>query len=253
MKKVVIVVQARMGSTRLPGKILKIINGKSLLFYEFDRLKKIKHEVTFLLATTVNEIDNPLEKFAQENDLEFFQGSEEDVLDRFYQGCRRLNADIVVRITGDCPLIDPSVIDDALDLILANNYDYVSNVHPATYPDGLDVEVFPFSVLEKMWREATLKSEREHVTPYIYTHPDLFTMHNFEYKVDLSKYRLTVDEIEDFKLISHIITHFAESWNDFTVDDVIKLIDSDENLFSLNAGFERNEGYEKSLKEDKIE
>lgn len=249
MEKIAIILQARMGSTRLPGKVLKPINNHPLLWYTITRLKKVKHECMIILATTDGEKDKELIKFAQSMKIKTFAGSENDVLDRFYQAAKLFKPDIIIRITGDCPLIDPVVIDKCIDVFLSGKYDYVSNAHPPTYPDGLDTEILSMKVLEKIWTIAKKKSEREHVTPYIYTHPDEFKIFNVVNEKDLSSYRLTVDEQEDFELIATIIQHFGNK--DFSTNEVIDFLEEHKKLLEINKKFERDEGYKKSLKEDK--
>jgi len=249
-KTIVIVVQARMGSSRLPGKVLKEVDGKPLLWYLLKKLDQLKHKSKILLATTLSPGDAVLEDFAKKNKINVYRGSENDVLDRYYQGVKNLNADIVVRITADCPLMDASIIDIGLDKFLNSNYDYLSNVHPATYPDGYDVEIFSFKTLENAWKDAKKTSEREHVTPYIWNHPELFKLGNWENEKDYSQYRLTVDEKEDFELVSKIILQFKSKFAQLSMKDVIGFLEENKKLAELNAKFERNEGYLKSLKED---
>ncbi len=251
MPNVGIVVQARMGSTRLPGKVLKEVDGKPLIVYLLDRIKLVKNAQKIILATTTSTADKQLLNLAQKEGILSFSGSEEDVLDRFYQACKKFNIQVIVRVTGDCPLADPAIIENAIDLFLKNNNDYISNVHPPTFPDGLDVEIFSFQVLKKAWEEAKKKSEREHVTPYIWNHPELFKLKNFENDRDWSKLRLTVDELVDFELISKIIKEFKNRWNTFSTTDVVTFLKNNPKLIGINAEIDRNEGYEKTLKEDK--
>ncbi len=240
-----------MGSTRLPGKVLKSVLGKPLLWYLFERLKTLHHNVQLLLATTTASQDEQLVKFGEDYGIQTFAGNEDDVLDRYYQAAIKTNADVIVRLTGDCPLIDPEVVDKCLDAYFNGLNDYVCNRIPPTYPDGLDTEVFSERVLQIAWREARLKSEREHVTPFIYNHPERFTIYSIKNKVDWSKYRLTVDEAEDFELIKTIICHFQERWNAFSTLDIISFIEKDPKIMAINKKFIRDEGYAKSLREDK--
>ncbi len=251
-KNILVLMQARMSSTRLPKKVLKEINGKPMLLYEIERIKAMKHPVKLILTTTLNEADNMLVEFAESHKIDTFRGSEEDVLDRFYQAAKKYQGDIIIRITGDCPLIDPVVIDKVLDAFLKGNYDYVSNAHPPTYPDGLDTEVFSFAGLEKIWKEAKKKSEREHVTPYFYNNPDKFKVFNVVNDTDLSQYRLTVDEQEDFVLVSKIVEQFKNQWTKFSTTEVIEFVKSNKEIQAINQQFQRDEGYKKSLLEDKI-
>ncbi|MFW9990413.1 MAG: cytidylyltransferase domain-containing protein, partial [Candidatus Odinarchaeota archaeon] len=163
---------------------------------------------------------------------------------------RKFNGDIIVRITSDCPLIDPDLIDRGLNIFLNGDYDYVSNGFPPTYPDGFDTEVFSYETLETAWKEARLPSEREHVTPYIWKNKDKFNQINFENDTDLSNFRLTVDTKEDFILIAKIIENFHDKWNSFRLKDVINFLKENTELLKINAQYQRNEGYLKSLKKD---
>ncbi len=254
MKKILIICQARFGSTRLPGKVLKKVGDRELLWYEIKRLQLVKTQNTIILATTKTEKDKEIMYFANNNNINCFLGSEDDVLDRFYQAAKEYNGDIIVRITGDCPLIDPDVIDQAINIFLEGDYDYVSNVeeNKETYPDGLDVEVFSFQALERAHREAKWQSEREHVTPYIRKNSDKFSLKHFRNKEDLSSFRLTVDTPEDYEFLSYIINNFKDKWDKFRMYDIIDYLKENLPLLKINAQYERNEGYLKSIREDKI-
>ena len=242
------IIQARMGSSRLPGKMLKKISGKYLIQHVLDQVKYAKRIDKILLASTISEQDKELHKVVSNLGYDTFAGSEDDLLDRHYQAARKFNAEIIVRITGDCPLIDPGIIDKVIQAFLDNNCDYCSNIHPPTYPDGLDVEVFSFWALEKAWKEAKLKSEREHVTPYIWKNADKFRLVNVRADEDLSNIRITVDEEEDLKLFEKLLSRINKS--PIYLEDVLNVIKSEPGLLKINAQFERNEGYQKSLKED---
>ena len=170
----------------------RILN-KPLLFYLVERLKLVKTPNKFIIATGLAELNKKIIDFAKKFNLNYFMGSENDVLDRYYKTSKKFNGDIIVRITSDCPLMDPNLIDDGLEMFLTMKYEYVSNAHPPTYPDGYDIEIFSFKKLENAWKKAILPSEREHVTPYIWKNIDKSKMGNFEHDVDLSKFRLTVD------------------------------------------------------------
>mgnify|MGYP005850299479 CR=1 FL=1 len=245
-KKIFIVLQARMGSSRLPGKVLMEINGKPLLWYLLKRLEPLANRADLLLATTDSEKDQVLEEFAKQNRLKYFRGSENDVLDRFYQALKPYITDIVVRITADCPLTDPKIIEQGLDIFESNDYDYLSNVHPPTFPDGFDVEIFSFKALEKAWEEAKKQHEREHVTPYIWNNPSIFKLGNFNNSENLSNYRLTVDEKEDFELMKNLIEHFKEKWINLSMNEIINFLRERQELIELNKKFKRNEGYKES-------
>ncbi len=251
MKNILIIVQARYGSTRLLGKVMKKVLEKPLLWYLIKRLEQIKTPNKLIIATGSAKSNQPLIDFAKNQKIAFFIGSEDDVLDRYYQTAKKFNGDIIVRITGDCPLTDPNIIDKGLKVFLKGNYDYVSNVHPSTYPDGFDCEIFSFKSLEAAWKEAKLPSEREHVTPYIWKNPDRFSLRNFENRVDVHTIRLTVDNAEDFKLITKIIKKFYDNWDRFHADDVVNFLMENQELLKINSELLRNEGYLKSLEEDK--
>jgi len=249
--KTLIIIQARYSSTRLPGKVLKKVLEKPLLWYIIKRIEQVKTPNTLIIATGDVDANKPIINFAKKYNLNYSIGNEDDVLDRYYQTAKENNGDIIVRITADCPLTDPKLIDRGLDIILNDNYDYVSNVRPATYPDGFDIEIFSFKALETAWKEAKLPSEREHVTPYIWKNPDKFPAKNYEFKVDVHTIRLTVDNPEDFILISKIIEEFQDSWENFQAEDVVNYLTQNPELLEINAQLVRNEGFLKSLEEDK--
>ncbi|MDO8564872.1 MAG: GNAT family N-acetyltransferase [bacterium] len=249
---IVAIIQARMGSTRLPGKVLMKAGGKTLLEHLVRRVKRARTLDAIVVATTENLEDDAIAALAKKLLVGVFRGSEHDVLDRYYRAAEQAKADTVVRLTGDCPLMDPQVIDRVVSLFKKNQrrYDYVSNVRPPTFPDGMDVEVFSFKVLQKMWREAELPSEREHVTAYIANHPELFAIGNVRAKKDFSHLRLTVDTPADLTLISSIITAFAGRKNYPDAQDIVAFLKRHPNLIKSNQHIGRNEGYAKSLRED---
>lgn len=249
--KTILITQARTGSTRLPGKVLKEIEGKSLLQIHLDRLKNCKNVNEIIVATTVNEEDNVIFDKAIEWGYTASRGSESDVLDRFYQAVKDKKVDWIVRVTSDCPLIDSELVDDVIGFAQDKNIDYCSNGFVENFPDGQDVEVFKFSALEKAWQNATLLSEREHVTPYIRNNSDykggsLFTSINYPCVSNFSNIRMTVDESRDFELIEILINKLGiqESWLRYTN----YIIEHD--LTKVNDQIIRNEGFLKSLKND---
>ncbi|WP_098039159.1 cytidylyltransferase domain-containing protein [Estrella lausannensis] len=231
------IIQARMGSTRLPGKVLKQVLGKPLLQWIIERLQRCKYLNSIVVATTTLPEDNPIEALALSESVECFRGDSEDVLSRYIGAMRRFGTDIGVRITGDCPLIDPSIVDEAIQLFLdpSSHFDYVSNCVKRTYPRGLDVEVFSFEALEQANRSANTKEEREHVTYYIVTHPTLFNMGSMEQKEDLSSLRLTVDTEEDFLLVSKIIEGLAEKHPHFGLPEIVTLLSNHPEWLAINA------------------
>ncbi|MFH1261640.1 MAG: aminotransferase class III-fold pyridoxal phosphate-dependent enzyme [Candidatus Micrarchaeota archaeon] len=269
---IVAILQARMGSSRLPGKSMALINDKPLIWHVVQQLKRAKKVDRIVVATTIAESDSAIVDLAKSMGVDYFRGSIEDVLDRYYHTAKKFNADIVVRVTGDCPLLDPEVVDKVVTKFLEGSwedgktngkyaYDYVSNVLPPTYPDGLDTEVFSFKALETAWSEAKLQSEREHVTPFINKNSQRFRIANcvnhYDHDdpgADLSKLRWTVDEPEDLELIKKIYSLLGDkaASHNFNMADVLNIIRKHPELDKHNAHIERNEGYSKSLKGDKM-
>ena len=252
--KTVAIVQARMGSTRLPNKVLREIKGKPMLWYVINRLKFCKNISEVILATTQAQADDPIEGFARENGINYFRGSENDVLDRYYQCAKKYSVEVIVRITADCPLIDPEVVDKVVETFLdhENDCDYASNVLPPTFPDGLDTEVFWFKSLEKAWNEAKYTSEREHVTSYIYKNPDKFKLLNVESNIDYSDLRWTVDTENDFNFVKEVYEKIGKENEIFYMKDIIELIEVIPEIKAINSDSTRNEGYAKSVAEDKL-
>ena len=250
---VIVITQARSGSTRLPKKVLKEINGKSLLQIHIDRIKQSKLVDDIFIATTTNIDDDQIVALAEKLQVKYHRGSEDDVLDRFYQTAKSITPEYIVRVTSDCPLIDPQLLDEIIQEAKKQNLDYYTNVIEPSYPDGQDIEVFKFSALEKAWKEATLKSDREHVTPYIrnnatYSGGSLFTSNNHGNKTNYNRVRITVDEPQDFEVIKQLITTlgFNQDWKTYA-DYYL----NNQDIRAKNSQIIRNEGYIKSIKEDK--
>lgn len=238
MPRVEIFIQARTGSTRLPGKVLKEVAGKSLLEHLILRMKRIKDANAICILTTTSLADDAIVRIADKCNVASFRGPEEDVLTRYFQAALRRSAEGIVRITSDCPLLDPVVVDDVIRAYRAEyvDYDYFSNTLERTYPRGMDVELFSMQALENAHVLAETDSEREHVTPVMYRNPTLFKCRNIvspkPYPTDL---RLTVDTEEDFQLISHIFEMLYPSKPDFTLDDVVDLLEQHPHLKKINA------------------
>jgi len=252
--KVVAIIQARMGSSRLPGKVLADIHGRPMLKWLLDRVRSVQEIDEIVVATTDNPKDDPLELWVRNQNVACFRGSESDVLDRFFRCLEEGHAgDIIVRVTADDPLKDPGVIREAIKILLKNPaVDYCSNILKPTYPEGLDIEVFRHDVLVRAHREAQLPSEREHVTPYVWKNPDKFRLCSMEHDRDLSRWRWTVDKPEDLAFIRAICEEFKERpLTPFT--EMIAYIEQNPQLLEINSGSAtRNEGYLKSLaKENK--
>lgn len=248
--KIVGIVQARMSSTRLPGKVLKPLAGRPMLERLVERLLEARLIDGIVIATSDQAEDDPIEVLARETGVGCFRGSMTDVLDRYYQAACRFKAGHVVRITGDCPLIDPEIIDAVLEVHLKGGFDYSTNTWVLTYPDGLDTDVMQFSALEQAWLEAQLPSEREHVTPYIRNHPEIFSRGEVEGEHDYSGLRWTVDEPEDYEFVSRIYDLLHPGKPTFGWRDVLSLLEEQPQLNAINTHISRNEGYEKSLKLD---
>ena len=250
--KVVAIVQARMGSTRLPRKVLADIHGRPMLKWLLDRIKSIKEIDEVIVATTVNIADNELERWLHAEHIACFRGSENDVLERFYRCAEERHARIVVRVTADDPLKDPSIIRKAIAVVRDDpTIDYCSNSLNPKYPEGLDIEVFRHRALMRAYKEAELPSEREHVTPYIWKNPEKFKLSSLEFDRDLSHWRWTVDKPDDLNFMRAIYGEFKNRpLVPFT--DVISFIDKNPHLIEMNTSSTlRNEGYLKSLSMEK--
>lgn len=238
--KVVAIVQARMGSTRLPNKVMKPIAGVPMIELLLARLARSSQIDEIVLATSTDERDTPLVEHVHKLAYTCVRGSESDVLDRYLVAARQAQADVVVRITGDCPLIDPALVDQAIARFKAEGVDYLSNVAPATYPDGLDTEVFTLQALERAGRESQDSFDREHVTPYL-RKPGLFKTDVMRHSEDLSSLRWTVDEPSDFEVVAAVFAHFAPNIH-FSWTEVLDLQCSRPALFAANHNIVRNEG-----------
>lgn len=232
--KTVAIVQARMGSTRLPGKVLLDLGGDTVLARVVHRLQSAKLLQQVVVATTTSNADSSIARESARLDIECFRGSEQDVLDRYYQAARRVSADAIVRITSDCPLIDPELVDETVQLFLSRQVDYASNISPRCYPRGLDTEVFSISSLERAWREADKVYEREHVTPYFYEHPEIFRLAFAPATSDHSQHRWTLDTQEDLALLRAIYKGFPGR-SDFGWREVLEFVESRPDLAALNS------------------
>ena len=238
-----------MGSSRLPGKVLmKSGNGKSLLYYVINQLRYCTKVKNLVIATTTNQEDDEIEKFANDNSVNIFRGKEKDVLDRYFQCAKKYSFSTIVRITADCPLIDPQIVDKVIEKFFSGNYDFATNTLTRTFPIGTDVEVFSFSALNRAWENTQLPSEREHVTPYLRKEEN-FKIINIENDKNISNLRLTVDRIEDFELIKQILNNI--SINPIHLEDVLELFSRKPELIEINKHINHNEGFNKSLEEDK--
>jgi len=251
---IIAILQARVGSTRLPGKVLKIIQNKTILELIIERVQQSTLVDKIVVATTDNKKDDEILEICEKLGIESFRGSEEDVLDRFYQCSVLHKPDLIIRLTSDCPLIDPYHIDRLIQYSLdhKNEFDYFSNCREPTLPDGLDVEVIPFETLERAWNEAKKPYEREHVSPYIYLNPNLFKIASYKNPDDYSHHRWTLDTSEDFEFIKSIYSHFVgKKQQFFYLDDIIEYLKQNPDIYSINAGYKRDEKFRKQLRENK--
>ena len=250
-KKITVIIEARTGSSRLRNKVIAEIEGKPMIFYVIDRVKQIKSVEQIILATTQEENDKILTEIAKQNSIGSFVGDSIDVLDRGYQCALQNNADPIIRITGDCPLIDPDIVEEMLEFYLKNNYDYVSNRINPKYPDGLDVEIYSFNTLQMAAQNAKWSSERELVTTYITKNPKNFKIFSYENQEDLSEYRWTVDEQKDLEFIRKIYSIMKPKTN-FSMKEIVEILSKNSELLKINAGIMRNEGHLKLYDNDKV-
>jgi len=247
------ILQARTSSTRLPGKVLKPILGRPMLSLQIERIQRSKKIDKLIVATSNDRSDSDIEDLCINIQIPCFRGSLDDVLDRFYQTATQYKPEHVVRLTGDCPLIDPEIIDKVINFYFEGDFDYATNsMAPYTFPDGLDVEVFSFTVLEKAWHEALLSSHREHVTPFIRQHPEIFKVGHYKNEVDLSHLRWTVDEPEDFEFVSQIYNELYPQNPTFITEDILELISRKPSLLGINSHVVRDMGAKKSAEADKL-
>lgn len=247
--KVVVIIQARTGSSRLPNKVLLPIKGKTVLEHIYSRLKHCKKIDEIVIATSFDSSDKNIVNLCIKNNFKFYRGSLDDVLDRYYSTARHFKADIIVRITGDCPVIDPIIVDEVISNFKNGNFDIYTL--SGEFPDGLDCQVFSFKALEISWKQATLPSDREHVGAYIEkTKPELFNIGGLNKFQNLSHHRWTLDEMNDYIFLKEIYSRLYKKKEIFLTDDILKLLKKEPHLTKINLGIKRNEGYLKSLKED---
>ena len=222
MKKTAILLQARMGSTRFPGKVMCDLLGKPVIARIVERLSFCQSVPKIIMVTSTNKENQAIIALADKIGIKSFVGEEDDVLDRFYKASKTFNLDVIVRITGDCPFIDPVIVDKVVGAFLSNAHlDYVSNIEPPTFPDGLDVEVFPFHALETMWKEAKERNDREHVTAFIRRNLNHFRFLTIKYSRDLSKLNFALNYQEDITFIKAIYQDLYDSKNPFLLEDIL--------------------------------
>lgn len=251
--KYLAMIQARCGSTRLPNKVLKDLCGKPALQRMIERVQRSRFVDEVMVVTSIEKNNLPILMMCAELGIRVGVGAENDVLDRFYQTARLLKPEYVIRLTADCPCFDADLLDLALEN-MESKTDYCGMLRE-TFADGLDLEIMKFDALYRSWKEAEHSFEREHVTQYIIRHPELFTQQNFESPIgDFSSYRWTVDEPEDFEMVSKIYEHFIleEKKEDFGYKDILDFLECHPEIVKINNKYQRNEGLKKSMEEDAI-
>lgn len=239
--KIVAIIQARMGSTRLPGKVMMKISGKTVLEHVIARVRQSKLIDEIIIATTVKSDDDAIVEESSRLGVRYYRGSEDDVLSRYYYAAKKNNADIIIRITSDCPLIDSEVIDEIIKFYKESEYGIVTNagsdLTERTYPRGLDTEVFSFNQLEDAFIKAKEKYQREHVTPYIYENAK--EIYYYKNDIDYSKYRWTLDTEEDLKLITNLYEELYKDKHDFYLEDILELFQKQPRLHNINSHIEQ--------------
>jgi spore coat polysaccharide biosynthesis protein SpsF len=252
--KVVIVVQARMSSSRLPGKVLLPILGKSLLYRMVERLQMVKHQAQIVIATSTDVKDDAIEAETNLIGVPCYRGSLNNCLDRHYQVGKLFDAEAVIKIPSDCPLIDPRIIDEVLDYYFEHEgeYDFVSNLHPATFPDGNDVEIMTMACLTKTQAEATRPLELEHTTPYIWENPDRFKIANITWSTGLDysmSHRFPIDYEDDYQFIKRVYEELYPEKSDFSCDDILTLLSAKPEIYKINAEYAGVNWYRNHLDE----
>ena len=243
------IIQARMSSTRLKGKVLLKINPKdTVLSFLIKQITNCKSLKTIVVATTELEEDDVIVNFLKSYDVEIFRGSSENVLDRFYHCAKKFKFSTIVRLTADNPLIDPEIVNDAIEKYSNSDCDYLTNSVDRTFPNGTEVEIFSFNALETAWKSAKKTSEREHVTPYFYNNLNKFKIHYFKQKNDQSKFRYSIDRKEDYLLVLEILLKI--NTRPIKTSDIIELLTNYPEIKKLNSHIIPNEGYVKSISED---
>ncbi|MDD5450221.1 MAG: glycosyltransferase family protein [Candidatus Omnitrophica bacterium] len=245
------VIKARLGSTRLPGKALKEVCGKPLLRHIYERIAFSRLIDKTVIATADTEANKPIVEFAERYGIDYYAGSESDLIDRIYNAAKKFKGDIIVKIGADCPFADPAVIDDVIQFYLGHKdkYDYVCNTLPPTYPDGLDTEVLPFSTIERAWREIKDPFWREWISSYIVEHPGQYKTGNLANEQDLSGLRWTLDYEEDYVFVCRVFEKLYPKKKFFLMDDILRLLRQEPSIAEINKKYARNVAYYDARKE----
>jgi spore coat polysaccharide biosynthesis protein SpsF len=253
--RVVAIIQGRMGSTRLPGKILKPILGRPLLSHIVERVRKAKTVDEVIIATSINPLDDPVEEFAKKEGIKYYRGKEADLIDRFYNACVKFNIDVIVRVTADCPFVDPQLIDKLVNIYLNNRdkYDLISNIHPPTFPDGLDLEIIPFSVMKEIHFGLKNKFDREWFTTYLFD-KGKYQYYNLENDEDLSLLRWTIDYPEDYEFFKRVFSELYNPKKIFLQKDILNFLKKNPDIAKINEKYtDRFHGYKKAIDEFETE
>ncbi|MFC1546674.1 cytidylyltransferase domain-containing protein [bacterium] len=250
--KIIAVIQARLGSSRLPGKVMLKFCEKPVLQHVVNRVSTVEMLDKVIVATTKEKEDIKIKEWCDKNNVSVYQGSSNDVLDRYYKTACLFNAENIIRITADCPVIDPKVLEKIIKMHISNKADYTANTLTNTYPDGQDVEILSFSALKKAWEQAKLTSEREHVTPYIRKHADIFNIISVTNDINLGSKRWTLDNKEDYDFLNLLYDNLYKKNKFFGMHDILQFLEQNLEIEKINQHIKRNEGYEKSLREDTI-
>ncbi len=243
-----IIIQARMNSSRLPGKVLMKLDELTVLDYVINQIKSTTRYDKIIIATTNYSDDDKIIDHLTNNDVEIFRGESENVLDRYYQCAKKFGIDTIVRVTSDCPLIEPEILDEGITRFENEKVDYMSNNKPRTFPYGMDFEIFSFESLETAWKNAKLASEREHVTPFIFNNPEKFNIGKIKNTQNFSDIRITIDRIKDLEVVRDIVSGIKE--RPILLKDLIKLYESSPEIFEKNKDYEEDEGLKKSIRND---
>ena len=255
--KTAAIIQARMGSTRLPNKVLMPVLGRPLLGWMLARVATCAEVDEIIVATTTDERDDVIARFVQTVGCRVYRGSEDDVLDRYYQAASLVQSDVVVRITADCPLLDPRILGSMIRDFVSGDFDFLSNSEPlpSSWPDGMDVSIVSFDALSTAWRQAVKPSDREHVTFYFWNNLIDFKCKRIEHEPEWSKYRVTIDYPEDFDVLKAIIEHFGTTNHaaaiDVSMDEIVAFLDANPAIFGLNGKCARGLGWKPALQRDK--
>jgi len=243
------IIQSRMGSTRLPGKVLlELKDGKSVLNYVINQLNFCETIDKIIVATTTLTEDDSIVNFCEMNNIEYFRGDAKNVLDRHYQCAKKYSFSTIIRMPSDKPLLDPTVVDDVVRIFNSNSYDYITNFLPSTTPGGTEVEVFSFESLKKSWNDAELPSEKEHVTNHMYNNKDEFKIFNVKNEKDLSKFRWVIDREEDYILVKKIVSKIDKE--PILIKDILGLFEREPELIEINSNVDKEEGNTRSEHED---